>query len=170
MSMAVVLDQHAEQEVEAVLAAMESAVPGSRAEHLGGSYTLNRQRTSHQYTQMQLAIALQASLRHGLSVITEPRVHHPGDDNWIVPDLVVAPTALITQELAMIDPADVVLIAEVLSPTTETADRSAKPKLCERFEIDYWLVEPGRPWASIEVIGFGHSGIVPPPPAIQPEP
>ncbi len=161
--MAVVLDRETEQEVEAVLNAMESAVPASRAEYLGGSYTLNRPRTNHQYTQIEVAIAIRQILPEGLSVVTEPRVHQVDDEGWIVPDIVVAPTELLTQDLAIVDPAEIVLIAEVLSPSTTAKDRGPKREFCERFEIDYWAVELGRPWGTIEVFDFGHRGLTPPP-------
>lgn len=160
--MAVVLDRETEQEVEAVLNAMESAVPGSRAEYLGGSYTLNRPRTNHQYTQMKLAIAIESMLPQGLSVVTEPRVHQVDDEGWIVPDIVVAPTELLTRDLAIVDPADIALIAEVLSLSTTAKDRGPKREFCERFEVDYWVVEPGKPWGDIQVFPFGNTGMTPP--------
>ncbi len=160
--MATVLDVETEQEVEAVLNAMESAAPGSRAECIGGNFSLNRPRTGHQRTQAKLLIAIAATLPDEMEVVTEPRVHQEGADTWIVPDLVIAAVDVLKQDLPVLDPNDIAVMVEVVSPSTESKDRGAKVEFCRRHNIDYWVVAPGDPWGLIDVHGFGDGRLSPP--------
>ena len=88
-------------------------------------------------------------------------------DTWIVPDIIVAPKQLIDQDLPLLDPADLMLLAEVLSPSTRAKDRGPKRDFCQRHGLDYWVVESASPdddlpWGTIEVFDYG-SGVVPVP-------
>ncbi len=162
MGMAVTVeDQHevdeswADHEVEAVLNAMETAAPGSRAEFIGGSYSLNRPRSHHQRSIVRLCIALVQSAPDNLEVLTEVRVHH--GQTWIVPDIVIVPKTLLDDDPAIIDAADVVLLIEILSPSTRAKDSGPKKEFCREHGIDYWMVEPGDPWGEVTVHRFGDS-------------
>jgi Uma2 family endonuclease len=92
----------------------------------------------------------------------ELRVHD--GPNWIVPDLLVVPRQLLVDGVKVVDIEDVVLIVEILSPSTKDKDFGPKRELCERNNTDYWVVTPGDPWGHITSFGFGTSAIQPPTP------
>jgi Uma2 family endonuclease len=120
--------------VLAVLDAMEDADPGSRAEHIGGVFTLNRPSPIHQATALEHAVALRDVVPGGYRVIAEVRVN--ADDTWITPDILVVPESIALSETSPVRPDDVLLMCEVLSPSTETKDRTEKRAFAERHGID----------------------------------
>lgn len=164
MGMAVTVeDQHeraeswTDQEIEAVLNAMETAAPGSRAEFMGGSYSLNRPRAHHQRSIGRLYMALMQSIPHHLEALVEVRVHH--GRTWIVPDIIVVPKTMLEDDLSIVDAADVVLLIEILSPSTRVKDAGPKKEFCRGHGIDYCMVEPGDPWGEVTVHDFGDGGL-----------
>ena len=147
-------------DLQAVLDAMETAEPGSRAEHLRGAFTLNRPSPIHQSTAFELAVALRAVVPDGERVIAEVRVSD--GDAWITPDLLVVPESVALSEASPISPDDVVLMCEVLSASTESKDRNEKRAFAERHRIDYWLIATGDPWGTIETMPYGGGQIAVP--------
>ena len=143
-----------------VLEAMEAADPGARAEYINGAFTLNRPTPRHQSTVLELAVALRSLVPQGYRVLTEVRVR--SESTWLTPDLIVVPEAVALGETSPLSPDDLILICEVLSPSTETKDRTHKRAFAEQHHIDYWLVGAGDPWGTIETMPYG-GGIVPTP-------
>ncbi len=149
------------REIEAVLDAMEHAAPGARAEHLAGVYVLNRPHSLHQLIQSMLLQAVAAVLPPAEAVVTDCRVRD--DTMWLVPDLIVAPRVLLAEAKPQLEPGEVSLVVEILSPSTEATDRGAKRAFCQRHRIDYWLVTPTTDgWTPIEHHPYG-GGTIPPP-------
>lgn len=164
MGMAVTVeDQHesaeswTDQEIEAVLNAMETAAPGSRAEFIGGSYSLNRPRAHHQRSIGRLYMALMQSIPHHLEALVEVRVHH--GQTWIVPDIIVVAKTVLEDDAVIVDAGDVLLLVEILSPSTRAKDAGPKKEFCREYGIDYWMVEPADPWGEVTVHDFGDSGL-----------
>jgi Uma2 family endonuclease len=139
--------------LQAVLDAMEAAEPGSRAEHIGGAFTLDRPTPIHQATAFELAVALRSVIPDGHRVIAEVRVSD--GDAWITPDILVVPESIALSDASPIDPQVVLLMCEVLSASTGAKDRTEKRKFAERHGIDYWLVATGDPWGTIETMPYG---------------
>lgn len=139
--------------LEAVLDAMEAAEPGSRAEHIGGAFTLNGPSPIHQATAFELAVALRSVIPDGHRVIAEIRVSD--DDSWITPDILVVPESIALSNASPIDPRVILLMCEVLSASTEAKDPTEKRDFAERHGIDYWLVATGNPWGTIETMPYG---------------
>lgn len=142
-------------DVLAVLMAMEAQAIGSRAEFIEGVYALNRPTPDHQRTILRLATMIETPDKVGL--VPEVRVSD-NDETWIVPDLVAIPDA-VNDPVVNVD--DVLLMVEVLSPSTEARDRGAKRAFAKRHGIDYWIVTAGDELL-IEVMPYGGNLIQPP--------
>lgn len=149
------------EDLQAVLDAMEAAELGSRAEHIGGAFTLNRPSPIHQATAFELAVALRNYIPDSHRVIAEVRVSD--GDAWITPDILVVPEAVALSEASPINPEAILLMCEVLSPSTEAKDRTEKRQFAERHAIDYWLVATGDPWGTIETMPYGGDQVQVPP-------
>lgn len=164
--MAMTLDseqERAEQqrEIEAVLDAMEDAAPGAKAEYLDGVYVLNRPIVIHQRVLMRLALTLGERLPSDLEVLPDVRVRDA--TTWIIPDLVVVSRDL-DGTRRLLDPDEIVVLVEVLSPSTKGNDRGPKLEFCRRHRIDYWIVTPLKGGSyEIEAHDFGAGRVGPPP-------
>ncbi len=155
------------REIEAVLDAMEDAAPGARAEHLAGVYVLNRPGIVHQATVAALIVALRPLIPADRRVLPDVRVG--AGEAWIVPDLIVVSEATVAAARTPVEPGQVDLMVEILSPSTEATDRGAKRAFCQRHRIDYWLVTPTTDgWTPIEHHPYGGGTIPPPAPPVDP--
>lgn len=138
-----------------LLDVLESAAPGWRAELVGGQAILNRPGGLHSLTLAQLLVALNEVVGDGYLPVTDLRVRFEAT-TWLVPDIVVAREALLEANASFVTPPDLLLVVEILSPSTAAVDRGQKQQLCQAASIDYWVVEPGRPWGRID--RFEHGG------------
>lgn len=65
------------------------------------------------------------------------------EENFFIPDLVVVRTESVYADKLMLDPAEVLLAAEIVSPSTRSRDRILKlAKYAEAGISYYWRVEP----------------------------
>jgi Uma2 family endonuclease len=71
--------------------------------------------------------------------------------SYFIPDVVVIAQERIRADVSTLDPSDVLLVAEVISPGSRSMDREIKPKLYAEAGIkEFWLVIPGdRPEDSV---------------------
>lgn len=68
----------------------------------------------------------------------------------VVPDLVVARPAAARSGRTVLDPADVLLVVEIVAPSSQSTDRLTKPGLYAEAGIDaFWRVEPDDPHGPI---------------------
>jgi len=66
-----------------------------------------------------------------------------GPDTMLIPDLVVVPADAIARKVEYFDPADVFLVAEVLSRSTQRHDQVLKRHVYAESGIEqYWIVNP----------------------------
>lgn len=150
--------------LDAVLSALddlEAACPRHRAEFYEGSFHVNPP-ASAPHNQAILVLAhrlLSGHVPPGYSIVTDSRVHFGPE--VMCPDIAVVREAAIkatTGSLAM-EADDVLLVAEVRSPSSEHKDTRVVKGICQQLGIDYWLVTPstqiGVPWESIEQFPFG---------------
>jgi len=143
-----------------MLTALEAVRPDVTAEYLGGTYIVNAA-ASGPHTRALFAIAdlLATRVPSGYERATDIRVEF--DDQIIMPDLCVieAETLLGTVGDAAVPLSELLLMVEVLSPSTESRDRTVKKELCAAAGVDYWLVSPGTTladhWQSVERFDFG---------------
>jgi Uma2 family endonuclease len=159
----------AEPNLDSVLSTLdqlEAVCPRHRAEFYEGSFHVNPP-ASAPHNQAILVLAqrlLNNPLPPGYSIVTDSRIHFGPE--VMCPDIAVVREAAIksaTGSLAM-EADDVLLVAEVRSPSSEHKDTRVVMGICRRLGIDYWLVAPstriGVPWESIERFPFGpQSGI-----------
>ena len=83
----------------------------------------------------------------------------PGSTRYLIPDVLVVQASAITDAALNLDPADVVLVVEVVSPSSMTHDRITKREVYARLGIPhYWLVESDRPGAII-ALTLDESGV-----------
>lgn len=143
-------------DVVAVMEAMAALAPGARAQFVDDVFTLDLPSRLHQATVMQVARSIVLPDK----LVTLPRLLISDGIVWIMPDLGAIPEPLaLTEEPAVLTPADLSLMVEVLSPSSERFDRGPKRQFAERHGIDYWIVAPGDPWGWIEYMPYG-GGVV----------
>ena len=135
------------------LDAIEVAVPGSRAEFVGGQFVVNRPLPLHGRAILVLARLIEDNyLRDGETVVSDVRVVH--SRGVIVPDLIVVQEHWLDQPNPI--PVDELLLAvEVISPSTETNDRGEKRKIFQAAHVDYWLAAQSRSAEIEERYGYG---------------
>ena len=140
---------------------LEAVCPRHRAEFYEGSFHVNPPASApHNHAIAMLTHRLLTEgLPPGYSIVSDSRVHFGPE--VMCPDIaVVRETAIksATGSLAM-EADDVLLVAEVRSPSSEHKDTRVVKGICQRLGIDYWLVTPstriGVPWESIEQFRFG---------------
>ncbi len=143
-------------DVVAILNLMEDLVPGAKAQYIDDVFTLDLPTVGHQRTLTRLLshLVVPDSLQpiHKL-LVTD-------GEAWIVPDIIVISRTLASgQDTTTLWPAELSLMVEVMSPTSEPFDRGPKRQFAERHGIDYWIVAPGNPWKWIEYMPYG-GGVV----------
>jgi Uma2 family endonuclease len=97
---------------------------------------------AHQLVSLKLAGILHRAATPGLAVVEAMGVRLP-DDTVFIPDvLVVTRDVVLANTSGILDPADVALVAEIVSPGSRTIDRLTKPALYARAGIaSFWRVE-----------------------------
>jgi hypothetical protein len=116
-------------EVAGLLDSLESAAPGWRAELIRGQAISNRPGGLHTLTLTRLLVALEAVVGDGYQPVTDLRVRFNAT-TWVVPDIVVAREALLEANANFVTPADLLLVIEILSPSTASIDRGDKKQIC----------------------------------------
>lgn len=167
---AIELDDPTLDTVLSTLDDLEAVRPRHRAEFYEGSFHVSPPASAPHNHAIAMLIhrLLTAGLPPGYSIVTDSRIHFGPE--VMCPDIAVVRESAIkaaTGSLAM-EADDVLLVAEVRSPSSEHKDTRVVKGICERLGIDYWLVTPstrvGVPWESIEPYPFGAgSGIDVPP-------
>lgn len=134
-----------------VLALGEDHERGSTHEVVDGSLLLS---PSPNYDHQRIARRLSFALEEGLPVGYEAfdggnvRVNH---DTLLIPDVLVLRRP--KPRLVAADPADVLLVVEIVSPSTRRSDRTLKPVVYAEAGIPWFvLVEPEGPTAPIVIV------------------
>lgn len=64
--------------------------------------------------------------------------------SYFIPDVAVIPVGKITADVVTLDPGDVALVVEIVSPGSKTVDRDIKPLVYAQAGIpEFWLVDTG---------------------------
>jgi Uma2 family endonuclease len=97
---------------------------------------------SHQRVSLRLARLLDDAATADLMVVEAVGVRLP-DDTMFIPDVLVASRdAGLADHSGILDPEDVALAVEIVSPSSRTTDRLTKPALYARAGIpSFWRVE-----------------------------
>jgi len=97
---------------------------------------------AHQLVSLKLASVLYAAATPGLVVVEAMGVRLP-DDTVFIPDVLVATRdVVVANHSGILDPADVALVVEIVSPGSRTIDRLTKPAVYARAGIaSFWRVE-----------------------------
>jgi Uma2 family endonuclease len=118
---------------------------GKRYEVVDGElFVTPAPRFSHQYVLLELVMRLSPYVRtHGLGVVLmSPADVEYGPKTLVQPDLFVAPLVEGRKPLSWDELGTLVLVVEVLSPTTARADRSVKRRLYQRQGVrEYWIID-----------------------------
>jgi Uma2 family endonuclease len=96
----------------------------------------------HQLFSLNLASILRDAGTSGLVVVEAMGVRLP-DNTVFVPDILVAARdVVLANRSGILDPTDVALVVEIVSPGSRTTDRLTKPALYARAGIaSFWRVE-----------------------------
>jgi Uma2 family endonuclease len=130
---------------------------GNRYEVLEGALIVSPSPDSwHQFFGDELRAAMQAAAPPGVSVITAITVRLGDDRTGLIPDIVVT-TADLSKRPRLFDPAELLAVVEIVSPSSGSRDRVLKPDRYAAFGIPcYWRVEldpfPGQEGAQLPVI------------------
>lgn len=150
-------------DIDAVIDVLLELEPGAKVQYIDGKFAVEVPTLRHQGAIVGLANQVESP--DGLSWLLG--VYVSDGEHWIVPDLLLIPQSMATSaEPNPLDPSDVRVMVEILSPISELADRGSKRKFAEKHNIDYWIVQLGER-DIIEVMPYG-GGIVDPP-RIAPE-
>lgn len=128
-------------------AEMVRALPddGKRYEVVDGElFVTPAPRLPHQAILTELILRLTPYVRaHGLGmVLTSPADVEYGPKTLVQPDLFVAPLVEGRKPRSWDELGTLVLVVEVLSPTTARADRSVKRRLYQRQSVaEYWIID-----------------------------
>lgn len=135
---------------------------GNRYEIIDGNLIVSPAPTArHQRITHLLSWLLENAAPDSCSVIPGTGVLRecPGSTRYLIPDVLVVQASAITDAALNLDPADVVLVVEVVSPSSMTHDRITKREVYARLGIPhYWLVESDRPGAII-ALTLDESGV-----------
>ena len=94
----------------------------------------------HEYVAEELRAAIRRALPAGLKVVGPLGLELPR--SYRIPDLLVLPVAFFRSDQPKVEPDDVVLAIEVVSPGSTTTDRVTKPAQYAAAGIAaYWRVE-----------------------------
>jgi len=114
----------------------------------------------HQSIAHLLSVLLQGAVPKHLRIIPAAGVllESPDPTLYLSPDLLVVRAAAVTDEAQNLDPADVLLAVEIVSPSTGRYDRVTKRDVYAELGIrNYWVVESRQP-GSILALTLGPSG------------
>ena len=116
---------------------------GYRYELLDGSLLVSPPpELAHQVVATRLAVLLAAQLPDDLVAVAAPGVYYDAR-NYRIPDLVVFPRVVLSQERPRLTPTDVLLAVEVASPGSARTDRVLKPAEYAAAGVPhFWRVEP----------------------------
>jgi Uma2 family endonuclease len=97
---------------------------------------------AHQVVSFRLARVLDDAAITGLMVVEAVGIRLP-DHTMLIPDVLVATRdAVLANHSGILDPAEVALAVEIVSPSSRTTDRLTKPALYARVGIpSFWRVE-----------------------------
>ena len=101
-------------------------------------------RLGHQYVVVELLSVLRTYLRaHGIGIVlTAPADVELSDDTVVEPDIFVIPPVKGPLPVRWTDPAALLLVIEVTSPSTASRDRVRKRLRYQRAGIrEYWIVD-----------------------------
>lgn len=132
---------------------------GSRYELIDGSLLVSPPPSPlHQVVATALQLLLhEAAPGHLLVLAGGAGIHValPAEQTqFLVPDVLVVRRDAVAGALQAFAPADVVLVVEVISPSTVTRDQVAKRSLCACLGLaGYWLVDPNPP-ASVSALSL----------------
>ena len=96
----------------------------------------------HQMVSWMLTGLLRAAAGAELIVVEAMGVHLP-DNTMLIPDVLVASRGIVLANTSgILDPADITLVAEIVSPVSKIMDRVTKPALYAGAGIpSFWRVE-----------------------------
>ncbi|MET8870053.1 Uma2 family endonuclease [Nonomuraea sp. NPDC004580] len=116
---------------------------GFRYELFNGSLLVSPAPTPrHQRVITRLLLILQTAAPPDLECLTTVNVRE-NDENCYIPDLVVVPEKVSERVNLMYSPRDLLLAAEVVSPTSRTQDRAVKTAAYAEAGVPvYWRIEP----------------------------
>jgi Uma2 family endonuclease len=139
--MAMAIDTHVGPWSEEDLLALPDTV--QRYELLEGILLVNPPPGGpHQRVSLNLASVLRNAEIPGLMVVEVMGVRLPGNTVFIPDILVATRDVVLANDSGILDPADVALVVEIVSPGSRTTDRLTKPALYARAGIaSFWRVE-----------------------------
>jgi len=125
---------------------------GLRYELIDGSYLVSPPpSTLHQYVASRLVELLNRQIPVDLRAVEGVGIRF-AEDRLLIPDVVVAPAAALVSSRAALDPADAQAVFEVVSPSSQRADRLMKPSVyAEAGILLYVRVEPADP-TSVSIV------------------
>ena len=98
---------------------------------LEGQAILNRPAGLHTLTLTRLLVALSDLVEEGHQPVTDLRVRF-GSISWVVPDVVVVRKALLEANVQFVTATDLLLVVEILSPSTTAVDRGPSAACARR--------------------------------------
>ncbi len=115
---------------------------GNRYELFNGSLLVSPSPTPlHQRAIVRLARILEDAAPPELQPLQEVNLR-VGPEDFFIPDLVVVPTEAVAETELMFRPDDILLVVEIVSPTTQIRDRQMKRSIYAAAGIElYWRVE-----------------------------
>ena len=122
---------------------------GSRHEIIDGSLLVSPPPTvRHQVVAHHVARVLEDAASSGQRVVPAAGVLVQNGDaaTYLVPDVLLVSAAALAADAKVLDPDDVLLAVEVVSPSTVTRDTVTKRTVYARLGIaNYWLVDAATP-------------------------
>lgn len=151
--------------VLATLDAIEDACPHHTAEYYEGAFHVSPPASgAHNHAIAELIIALHAAgLPEGFSLTTDTRIHFA--EQVFCPDVAVVreSAAKAVVGSAGMESDEVLLVIEVLSPSSDHKHSNVIKTACRESAIDYWIVTPstevGQRWQAIDYHDLGSGAI-----------
>lgn len=95
----------------------------------------------HQRLVTRLVVRLTERSPHGVEVLAGPNVV-ADEHNLVIPDVVVTTAEAAARGGLGLAPADLLLVVEVLSPSTRRVDLTLKRDTYSSWGVPYWVVDP----------------------------